>query len=100
MLDEERALQLIYTAVDEINGQLPFKARLAKAPGTVLLGDGAVLDSLAFVNLLVAIEDKVVQSGGPSVGLLEQVGEVDNAAPLHTLGSVAAFVAESAKANA
>ena len=59
MLDEDRALQLIYSAVDEVNGQLPPAARLQKHRDTVLFGDGSALDSLAFVNLLVAVEGEV-----------------------------------------
>jgi hypothetical protein len=100
MLDEGHALQLIYAAVDEINGQLPANARLAKSPDTVLLGDASMLDSLAFINLLVAIEDRVGRTGGAPVGLLDQVSKGDAATPLRTLGSMAAFVAEGQKASA
>jgi hypothetical protein len=101
MLDEQRALQLIYAAVDEINGQLPPGQRLQKTPETVLLGDGAALDSLAFVNLLVAVEGEVERAGGPAVGLLDEVGKADGGdTPLRTIGSMAAHVAQTAKAAA
>jgi hypothetical protein len=101
MLDEQRALDLIYAAIDEINGQLPSGSRLAKAPNTVLLGDGASLDSLAFVNLMVAIEGEVERAGGPPVGLLDEIGRSMEAdSPLHTIGTLAAHVAHAAKAAA
>jgi acyl carrier protein len=100
MLDEQRALQLIYAAVDEINGQLPPQTRLEKSPGTVLFGDASTLDSLTFINLLVAIEDRVSRAGGPAIGLLDEVSKGDEATPLRTIGTVAAFVAEARKATA
>lgn len=101
MLDETRALELIYAAVDEINGQLPPDGRLQKRPETVLLGDGAALDSLAFVNLLVAVEGEVERAGGPAIGLLDELGRADEAGtPLRTIGAMAAHVAQTAKAAA
>ncbi len=104
MLDEERALDLIYDAVDEINGQLPADARLEKSPGTVLFGDAGVLDSLALVNLLVTIEERISRAGGPTVGLLDHVatgGETsEETMPLRTLGTVAAFIVGTRKACA
>jgi D-alanine--poly(phosphoribitol) ligase subunit 2 len=100
MLDEQRALQLIYAAVDEINGQLPPGQRLQKTPETVLLGDGAALDSLAFVNLLVAVEGEVERAGGPAVGLLDELGKADGDTPLRTIGSIASHVAQTARAAA
>lgn len=101
MLDEKRALDLIYAAVDEINGQLPAGSRLQKRPDTVLLGDGAALDSLAFVNLLVAVEGEVERAGGPAIGLLDELSRADDAGtPLRTIGTMAAHVAQTAKAAA
>lgn len=99
MFDEKHALQLIYEAVDEINGQLAPPAKLEKSPATVLLGEASTLDSLAFVNLLVAIEDRISRAGGPAIGLLDEVSRTDET-PLRTLGTVAAFVAEARKATA
>jgi hypothetical protein len=100
MLDEKHALQLIYEAVDEINGQLASPARLDKSPATVLFGEASKLDSLAFINLLVAIEDRVSRAGGRAIGLLDEVSKADETTPLRTLGTVATFVAETHKATA
>jgi hypothetical protein len=101
MVDEKRALELVYAAVDEINGQLPAGSRLAKQADTVLLGDGAALDSLAFVNLLVAVEGGVERAGGPPIGLLDELGKAEEeSSPLRTLGALAAHVARSVKAAA
>lgn len=97
MLDEEGALRLIYAAVDEINGQLPPEGRLEKSPNTILFGDAAVLDSLSFINLLVAIEDRVGRAGGPTIGLLDEVAKNGETTPLRTLGTVAAFIAAARK---
>ncbi len=99
MLDEKHALELIYEAVDEINGQLAPAARLEKSPATALVGEASKLDSLAFINLLVAIEDRIRRAGRPAVSLLDEVSKTEET-PLRTLGTVAAFVAEAQKASA
>jgi hypothetical protein len=101
MLDEERALELIYSAVDEVNGQLPPGARLQKRRDTVLFGDGSALDSLAFVNLLVAVEGEVERAGGPPISLLDEMSKgEDGGNRLRTIGSMAAHVAQAAGAAA
>jgi acyl carrier protein len=93
-MDQERALELIFDAVDEINGQLPPERRLEKSAGTILLGDGAVLDSLSFISLLVAIEQRVGQANASPVNLLDEVAKGEDATALRTLGTVAAYVVE------
>jgi hypothetical protein len=53
------------------------------------------------VNLLVAVEGEVERAGAPPIGLLDQLGNVDEASsPLRTLGTLAAHVAQSARAAA
>lgn len=66
-----RLLQLLYEVVDEINrGRAP-ELTLGKSPNTVLMGSSAKLDSLGFVNLMVAVEDKVQQTFGRRLNLVD-----------------------------
>ena len=47
----KRVVQVIYAAVDQINGQLPKGERLEKCMDTPLFGGESKLDSLGLVNL-------------------------------------------------
>ncbi|SRR6266571_5398891 len=62
MTRQERIICAVYLAVDDLNGQLPRSHRLAKAPGTPLLGAGATLDSLGLVNLIAAAQQRVEET--------------------------------------
>lgn len=45
--------------------------------GIVLLGDSAVLDSMGFVNFLVALEEELVHKGGRYVNVVEAFSSED-----------------------
>ncbi len=47
------------TAIDRLNELLPTGDPLPKDRAVVLLGPGAKLDSMGFVNLLVAVEEEL-----------------------------------------
>jgi acyl carrier protein len=69
-MDRERALELIYEAIDVVNQQLPATQRLPRDPATVIVGTGGSLDSLGIVNFLLALEEKTGDALGRSVQLL------------------------------
>ncbi len=49
----------VFAAIDELNEQRPAEARLTKSLETALAGEDGPLDSLAFVNLVVALEQRL-----------------------------------------
>jgi acyl carrier protein len=55
---KQQVLTLIYEGIDEINEQFSGAARLAKSPDNPLVGKSGALDSLGFVNLIAAIEER------------------------------------------
>jgi hypothetical protein len=66
-------VQLLYEAVDEINqGQAPGQA-LEKSPATVLMGSSGKLDSLGFVTLVVALEEKMERALGRHVSVIDSM---------------------------
>ncbi len=87
-MTENDTLELIYTAVDEVNEFLLPEAQLSKSPGTIILGDGGALDSLGVVNLLVAIEEKMTASGSEFVSPLGLIAEEDAFEKLRTIESL------------
>ncbi len=92
MISSERALAIVYDAVDVVNRQLPASRRLRKSPDTVLVGIGGVLDSLGVVNFVLALEERAAREGA-AVTLLQEdmLGEES---PLRTVARVAQYLAE------
>lgn len=86
---------LIFSTIDEVNGQLPPEGRLEKSSDTVIVGDGGVLDSLGVINFLVSLEEKVAGATGKSVALLrDDLMEKQNSA-LHTVASINQYIDEN-----
>lgn len=85
----ERVLQAIFKAVDEVNQTLPKEKHLGKHIDTVLLGNEGTLDSLGLVNLIVAIEQKIEEDFGVSIVMTEEKIIVEDARPVKTIGTLA-----------
>lgn len=88
-----KILQLINETIDGVNQQLAPSLRLAKSEGTVLMGDQGVLDSLGLINFLVTLEETCAERLGRSVKLLDEKLLADPSGPLHTVGSLAEYIA-------
>ncbi len=66
-------LQLLYEAVDELNqGQAPGQT-LEKSPTTVLMGSSGKLDSLGFIVLVVALEEKMERALGRHLSVIDSM---------------------------
>jgi acyl carrier protein len=61
----------VFAAIDELNAQRPPHERLPKALDTALTGEHGPLDSLAFVNLIVALEQRLDAMFGTTMSLLD-----------------------------
>ncbi len=70
---KQRVQHVLYAAIDELNESLPVEGRVAKSPATVLFGEASALDSLALVNLIVSIEQKLLETFAASLGLAESL---------------------------
>ena len=55
----DRVVTVIYSALSELNLQLPKDGRVEKSLNTVLFGDGGGFDSLALANFIVIVEAKL-----------------------------------------
>ncbi len=58
MTDNEKVIQAVMDAIDELNEQLPKEERLEKSVDTALFGDGGSLDSLGLVSLVTTLEPR------------------------------------------
>ena len=61
----------VFGAIDELNGQRAPGERLVKSVETALTGEAGPLDSLAFVNFVVALEQRLDTVFGTPVSLLD-----------------------------
>jgi len=83
---------IIYAAIDEVNSQSIGALKIQKDLDTQLLAKGSGLDSLAFVNLIVAIEGQLETSLGLSVVLVDEDSMSLQENPFRTVGSLASYV--------
>jgi acyl carrier protein len=60
---------VIYAALDQVSSL--FDLHLEKGPATPLVGQDSGLDSLAFVNFVVAVEEMCAQRFGVQISLLD-----------------------------
>src|ERR1700730_11196059 len=67
----DRSVSGIYSALSELNLQLPRGMRVEKSLNTVLFGAGSVLDSLALANLIVILEAKLETAFGFQIDLTQ-----------------------------
>lgn len=73
MNPQERIVHVLQTAAQKM-GEVDLEGEpLSCAPDTILLGDGACLDSMGFVNFIVAVEDSIERELGIFINLSEEL---------------------------
>ena len=85
-------LNLVYAAIDEVNAQTTDGNPVEKNPETSLLGGEQGMDSLTFVNLIVALEEQIQLKTGESVILVDENSMSLEEQPFRTVGTLAKYV--------
>ena len=92
----KRILNLLYSAVDEVNQLLPQGKKLNKHPNEKLSGNsdtsGGKLDSLGLVNFIVFTEMKIEEDFGVTLILAEGQILAEERNPFETIESLAAYI--------
>ena len=88
---QEELLTLIYSALDDIEAKSIGGAPVEKTADTPLLGSTHGVDSLTFVNLIVALEARIQEATGRSVVLVDEDSMAADEHPFRTIGSLAAY---------
>lgn len=89
-----QGLSLIYRAIDELNALSEEVEHVSKSPTTRLFGGDGGIDSLALVNLVVAIENLILDETGKSIVLVhEEVMKLEQN-PFHTVETLAKYLDE------
>ncbi len=92
MKNDEKILDVIYSAIDDINLILPGESRLDKSPDCVIIGKDGKLDSLGLINLIVAVEAKIVEKFGVTMTLIDAKTISRENSPLRTVGTLAGYI--------
>lgn len=92
MINNEKIIQAVIEAIDELNKQLPKEEKLEKSVDTVLFGNEGSLDSLRLVSLVTTVEQKIEENFGITVTLLDDISALENDNPFVTVSSLAAYV--------
>lgn len=89
---QERVTQAIFQAIDAINqGRAPSQ-RVAKSLDAVLMGAGAILDSMGLVNLIVAVEEEIAEALGVAINIADEQARSQPNSPFRTVRSLADYI--------
>ena len=88
----DELIDLILETAKEIGEQesLPIDGLSAE---TVLYGDGGILDSMALVSLVIAVEQAIEDKFDKSVGLADEKAMSQSKSPYRTAGALAEYAA-------
>ncbi len=94
MKNNEKVIQAIFSAVDEINenNRLSGKQQLKKSTDTVLFGITGALDSLSFVNLIVATEQIIEDEFGVTLTIADERAMSQKNSPFKSIKTLADYV--------
>jgi hypothetical protein len=81
MIDRDQIERIVFQAIDSVNEMLLDDNAVPKEPTTILLGQGAMLDSMGFVNFIVALEEILAEETGLTLNLVEQLNVPGNYVP-------------------
>ena len=93
MIQKEKIVQAIYEAVDEVNLQQRENHQLSKTPETLLYGQGALMDSLGLVTLVMETEQRINDQFDCSVTLANDKAFSQKNSPFRTVRSLADYIA-------
>ena len=73
MLNKDKIQEIVYRAIERTNELLLDENVIAKEPETILLGEGACLDSMGFVNFIAALEEELENETGANLNVAERL---------------------------
>ena len=88
----EQIFGIVYAGLDELGPLMRRGRSLEKSPSTIIMDSGTGLDSLAFINLVASIEQKLEQGYGVTLMLTqaESGGRGEN--PFATVESIVSYI--------
>lgn len=100
MIQPEQIQAAVFAAIDRVNEVSLDQNSVAKNAATVLTGDAAQLDSMGFVNFIVALEE-LLAGHGLNVSIVEEINARGDAVPRTlTVAALVEFLTTLAKDKA
>lgn len=94
MTKKQQIEQAVRTAIERVNEVLLDESALPCEDTTVLLGPGAQLDSMGFVNFIIALEEELAEGMGLFLNVTEELNSRHGAIPeTMTAADLAKFLA-------
>jgi len=89
---KERILGIICKSIEEINDELDNEALNQPSPETVIYGGNGNLDSIALVNLISLLEDKIYDEFDQDVVLADERAMSQRRSPFSTVGNLSIYI--------
>jgi acyl carrier protein len=86
----EAIRRLVFSALEELNGQLAPERQIVHSDATGLVGARGGLDSLGLVNLVVLLEERIEEEYGAAVDLL--TGTDDGMSHFESVGTLIRYL--------
>lgn len=78
MSNQEKAEEIVFAAIDEVNGMLGKDKQIPKEMSAVLYGSNAIIPSLMVMNLVVAVEEQAEDEHDAEISLKEVFHTVED----------------------
>jgi acyl carrier protein len=99
MSNRERIVSVVYSAVDELNKQLPKGMHLEKSLDAALYGESGKLESLDFVTLIMELEEKIKEEFGFDITIADENLLSKEKSPFSTIGTLTEYLAALLKGS-
>ena len=94
MATDERVSKAVFSAVDELNRQLPAGVSVEKSLEAPLYGVGGKLESLDFVTLIMEVEEKINAEFGTHITIADENLLSKEKSPFSTLRTLIEYLEE------
>ncbi len=88
----EKILDIIISQAKELNEQLTNKISVEQGADAPLFGRGGVLDSIALVTLVVAVEQAIEDEFDTALTIADEKAMSQKVSPFRTVGSLSEYV--------
>lgn len=89
---EEKIKQIVFSAIDTVNQQLPKAEQIKKDVDTPLFYASGGLDSLGIINLITAIEQTIQEDLGATITLANETALSSQESPFRTVGALIGYI--------
>lgn len=96
MVERAQIRSSVFRAIDRVNELSLDEGALVNGESDVLVGDGAALDSMGFVNFVVAVEEEMAEVSDRPLDLVQVLNSPDSSgAPVSTVGQLIDYLYHS-----